>query len=88
VLLVRYLEIHRLFCDRDRAAPVGSYRRRVPKGFVVRLDEAQGGRARQNVSVTGEEKAVKRKRGRVSPAGGKPPCELPRSAGTPRAQWG
>lgn len=88
VPLARYLGIHRFLCDQDRAAPAGSYRRRAPKEFVVRLGEAQDGRTRQNASITGEEKAAKRKRGRVGPAGGKPPCEPPRSAGTPGAQWG
>jgi hypothetical protein len=88
VFLARYQGIHRLFCDQDRAAPVGSYRRRAPKGFVVRLDEAQDGSARQHGRITGEEKAVKRRRGRVSPAEPKGACELPRSARTPRAQRG
>lgn len=55
------------------------------KDVTDERSEAQDGRARENVSVVGEENAVKREPGRVAPAGPKGSCEVPRSGETPRA---
>jgi len=58
------------------------------KGKALASDETQDGRARENVLVAEEEKAMKRKPGRVAPAGSKGPCEVPRFGGIPGAQEG
>jgi len=56
-----------------------SYLERV---VATGCDEAQDGRARENVLVVGEEKAVKRKLGRVTPVGPKgfTRCRCPRQS--------
>jgi len=58
------------------------------KGAAPERNGTQDGRAREHVLVAGEEKAVKRRLGRVAPAGSKGPREAPSSEGTPRAQRG
>jgi len=65
-----------------------TYRAVPRKGVASERGEAQDGRARENVFVVGEEKAVKRRLGRVAPAGPKGSCEVPRSEETPGAQRG
>jgi len=58
----------------QRPSSLASCPERVPTN---ENGDAQDGRARQNVSVAGEEKAVKRKPAHVTPVGSKGPFEVP-----------
>jgi len=87
VPLARYLGIHRFSCDRDRAAPAAA-RGVLRKGTTNESREAPDGRARQNVPVTGEEKAVEREPGQVAPVGSKGPFEANFGRGKPHERSG